>query len=126
MGDVFDVADQHAAECERERHDRKETERQASSDRQGVVWARVVAIEEMLKVTQVQWKNRWTFAVKLVGLAVGLSGAIMAGGLYFGHLAFVGAVTIQIEKQLDKRFPLGSVIKTELPAPKTHYAVRVP
>lgn len=130
IGDTFEAVEQHAADCERERLDRWDREKKESADRQGVVWARIIALENIVGKMEILVKRledsaimavksaqeSFRLKIAMVGIAVTLLGVGTTVGIWVAKYAIVGAITIELDKRLP---PIGT--KASLPAPVVHY-----
>lgn len=126
MGDVWTVAREHADECSEERRAecvRRDAER---ADKDGIFWARVVALEALVGridalvtgiIDRAEKEARTRLAI--AALALTLLGTMTAVGIFVAKYAIVGAITIE----LDKRIPPGMRLNLEAqPEPGSPYA----
>jgi hypothetical protein len=121
--DAIDLDSQHERECseERRRECQRRDEERASKD--GVFWARIVALEAVVtKITGLvegmlaNARTNLKIKIAVATVAVALLGAATTVGIFVAKYAIVGAITIELDKRLPSTRAPGSELETQKPA----------
>ena len=129
IGDAMQLDEQHAFECnaERQQECKRRDDERASKD--GVFWARIVALEAVVaKIEEIvegmisNAKTNLKLKIAVATIAVTLLGAATTVGIFVAKYAIVGAITIE----LDKRLPPRPISKSDQPEPAKTAVAKMP
>jgi hypothetical protein len=103
IGNVMAAIADHAADCQ---------DKQVEA--RGKLWAEITEVKLALERIEAKFRS----AVWVIGVAVGLAGAIATVGVFVARYAIVGAITME----LDRRLPPAHA-SVDAPDAGPHYAV---